>query len=111
MPTPKIPLRDGSDYQLPWKLRLELGEIYFDVDEQIELARLWCLANPSRRKINGFRFIVNWLARSGKRRPVGTPQSLVRVAAADERTDQEKELGRLKAMEAVENMKRMLKRG
>ena len=79
--TPKIPLKDGSEFQLPWKLRLELGELYYDVDEQLEAMRLWCLANPNRRKVNALRFITNWLSRSGKRRVVGTAQSVIRAEA------------------------------
>jgi hypothetical protein len=106
MPTPKIPLKDGSEYALPWKLRLELGELYYDVDEELEAMRLWCLANPARRKTpsGAFRFITSWLARTGKRRQTSASLSVIRAQEpiTDEQRDRNKG--------HIENLKAMLKR-
>ena len=88
----KIPLKDGSDYPLPWKFRVELNELYFDVEQELEDMRIWCLANPTRLKTKSGmpRFIVSWLKRSGKRRPKTAPLSITRALAPISQEERER---------------------
>jgi hypothetical protein len=81
MPTPKIPLKNGEEYEMPWRIRVELGELYQDVDDELQKMRLWCLANPRRLKTPSgvLRFITTWMSRSAKKRPA-VPESVVRVS-------------------------------
>ena len=66
-----IPLDNGEEYKIPWKFKVELNETYFDVEEELQKMRIWCLACPERRKTprGVHRFIVNWLNKAHKARP------------------------------------------
>lgn len=97
-----IPLKDGTDYKLPLAFRLELGEHFRDVDDELVKMRLWCLANEHRRKtIRGVRkFIIGWLMRSGKQIPKTVPQSILRAEVPitpEERERNKERIAQLKA--------------
>lgn len=39
----------------------KLRRVYSDFDRQLEKMEMWYIANPTKRKKNHYRFIVNWL--------------------------------------------------
>lgn len=79
----KIPLKDGSDYDLPEDFYRELHALYYGVDSELRKMRVWCLANPEKRKTRrgAKRFVASWCLRALQTRPVETPKSLVEVGA------------------------------
>ena len=62
-----LPLRDGSEYEVPAEFVAELEPLYsaVDVPQTLKEMRGWLLGHPQRRKTRrGIRgFIVNWLKR------------------------------------------------
>src|SRR3990172_8760461 len=76
-----MPLKDGSQYKVQKEFLRELHENYFDVDQELRRMRMWCIANPSKKKTRRGvkRFIVGWLNRGGKLRPLGKAPMLRRI--------------------------------
>jgi hypothetical protein len=58
-----VPLRDGSDYEIPEDFIAELNTVFYGVDTELYRMRIWCLANPSRQKTRrgAKRFVFNWI--------------------------------------------------
>jgi hypothetical protein len=67
----KIPLRDGSEYEIPEQFWLELCALYYGVETELYRMRLWCLANPDRRKTRrgARRFVFNWVNKACQVKP------------------------------------------
>ena len=63
-----IPLADGSDYEPEASFIEELDAIYAGVGNELQKMRLWCLANPVRRKTRRGvkRFMFNWIVKACK---------------------------------------------
>lgn len=66
-----IPLRDGTDYEIPEDFVRELNALYYGVETEFYRMRLWCLANPDRRKTKrgARRFVFNWINKACQVRP------------------------------------------
>ena len=98
----EIPLKDGSNYKLPLAFRLELGEHFRDVDDELVKMRLWCLANDNRKKtIRGVRkFIIGWLIRSGKQVQKTVPQSILRASQPVTPEERERNKSRIAELKA-----------
>lgn len=58
-----IPLEDGTEYEIPEDFLTELNAVYYGVDTELHKMRLWCIANPERRKTRrgAKRFVFNWI--------------------------------------------------
>ena len=91
----------GKDepWEMPRDFEFELRAAYYEVPEQMLKAQLWTLANPQRRPtVRGVkRFVVNWLSRSAKLKPVPESSNSVAftTAWATNRTPESIEQGRL----------------
>ena len=61
----KMLLKNGDDYYPTDEELNALRRAYPNVDIDAEIAKMdmWCLANRSKRKVNGLRFVQNWLSR------------------------------------------------
>ena len=61
-----IILKDGTHYEPSDEEIINWQRAYDNIDVHKELAAIanWCDANPSKRKVNGPRFVVNWLKRA-----------------------------------------------
>lgn len=42
-------------------IKAKLRKVYPDFDRELEKMEMWYLANPTKRKKNHHRFIINWL--------------------------------------------------
>ena len=61
-----ILLKNGSYYEPTDADYIAWQKAYpgIDVHTEVLAAGSWCDANPSKRKLNGKRFVVNWLKRA-----------------------------------------------
>ena len=75
----ELPKRDGSTYTVTADQLKRFQESYrgLDVVSEVRKAREWLLANPSRRKLDCHRFLVNWLNRAHEL----APKSVTRATA------------------------------
>lgn len=66
-----IPLRDGNGYEIPEDFLAELNALYYGVETELYRMRLWCLANPDRRKTKrgARRFIFKWINKACQIKP------------------------------------------
>jgi hypothetical protein len=97
-----IPLKDGSEYEVPNEFFRELNLVYYGVDAELGKMRVWCLANPDRRKTKRGvkRFIANWVSRACVIRPVA--RSSVRTDIPSEpASSKESRLAYLAELKAV----------
>lgn len=67
----ELPKRDGSTHTVSEEQLGKFKEVYrgLDVISEIKKAREWLIANPSRRKVDCHRFLVNWLNRAHEKAP------------------------------------------
>ena len=67
----QIPLQSGLEYEIPEDFLAELNALYYGVDTELHRMRLWCLANPERRKTSrgAKRFVFNWINKACQVRP------------------------------------------
>ena len=60
-----LPLRDGTDFEIPEGLARELYAVYrgISVEREVQKMRLWLMANERKKKTaRGIkRFLINWL--------------------------------------------------
>lgn len=82
----KLPLKDGTEYELPGEFSVELNAMYYGVDAELYRMRLWCMANPDRRKTKrgAKRFVFNWVNKACQIKPKEKPAALPLVRAAAE---------------------------
>ena len=61
-----IILKDGTYYEPSDEEIIKWQRAYdkIDVHKELEAIANWADANPSKRKVNGPRFVVNWLKRA-----------------------------------------------
>ena len=71
MSSTTLPLRDGSEYEIPSDFIAELNTVFFGVETELYRMRLWCLANPARRKTRrgARRFVFNWINKACQIKP------------------------------------------
>ena len=79
----EIPLKDGSDYAIPEDFLAELNKLYFGVETELYRMRLWCLANPDRRKTKrgARRFVFNWINKACQIKPKARGIAVAAVAS------------------------------
>ena len=67
----QIPLNNGQEYDIPEDFLTELNSLYFGVETELHKMRLWCLANPDRRKTSrgAKRFVFNWINKACQVKP------------------------------------------
>lgn len=67
-----IPLRNGTEYEIPTAFLAELDLVFYGVETECYRMRLWCLANPDRRKTKrgARRFVFNWINKACQVRPI-----------------------------------------
>lgn len=67
-----IPTKDAGDVEIPPEFLAELNNVYYGAMDELGKMRIWCLANPDRRKTKrGLkRFVANWVSRACVLRPV-----------------------------------------
>ncbi len=70
---PKIPLEDGTEYEIPGQTAQEFLTAYprLDLPAEVGKARAWCIANPGQRKTRrgASKFLNGWLSRAHERLP------------------------------------------
>ena len=66
-----VPLRDGTYFDIDQTFYNELCQLYYGVDTELYRMRLWCLANPDRRKTRrgAKRFVFNWVNKACQIKP------------------------------------------
>jgi hypothetical protein len=89
----KIPLKDGTEYELPEQFWRELCETYYGAETELYRMRLWCLANPDRRKTRrgARRFVFNWINKACQIKPKLTERALPLVEKPREPLESRKE--------------------
>jgi len=48
----------------------KLRRVYSDFDRQLEKMEMWYIANPTKRKKNHYRFIVNWCNKTKQKQEI-----------------------------------------
>lgn len=71
---PKIPLEDGTEWEVPESYFIECVKNYPDIDIKKEFAsmRMWSISNPTKKKTRAGvkRFVNNWLSKSMPKKEV-----------------------------------------
>lgn len=93
-----IPTKDAGDVEIPPEFLAELNAVYYGVMDELGKMRIWCLANPDRRKTKrGLnRFVANWISRACVLRPRSSDvRSLVLDVREDRASSKESRLAHL----------------
>ena len=80
-PLAKLPLNDGSFFDITEEFAKEMAELYPAVNVEQEFKKMigWCIGNPTKRKTKSGikKFITSWLAKEQDKGHVNKPQKSV----------------------------------
>ncbi len=104
----KLPLKDGTDWEMPMQYEMVLKETYHDVEKQMKQAYVWLMSNPERRPTQKGvrRFCANWFGKHPELIRQTRPEQVLSVARA-ENTVVDFEAGKARLQELRKMIKRV----